>query len=192
MISLKFKLGFILILLIVGYFVHSTLKPINSQSINTAVVEKHDKTNFATRVYGSISPIFYNGEDLKQFTLSQPLPDIFLIAKAKNSINNDDELRINLSDKAKSTLNDHWVKTLNHRYLTEIEKISNDVNYQKEDIILVQSTIDTEQKLINMQISSESISRNLSAEEAKQLVILIRNMSGEVIEKIKEAKTQRQ
>ena len=187
----KMKILIFIVILSTGCIVYWSSTQINSQSSNTVIVrEINNEIELGSKINGSIMPLNYNGENLKQFILSQPLPELSLTLNQKDSNDKDFEFKVNLSEESKSVLYNHWLKTLNHHYMTEFNELSTNINYQKEDVILVQSTIDTEKVLLNTPITSDFKSRNFSPEEAKQLVILIRDKSRELIQKVREFKIQ--
>ena len=161
-----------------------------SQTDNkTAVREERKETTPDVKVSGTISPLRYNGEDLKQFALSQPLPDIFLLQK-ENTNADSEEVKIFLPEEAKQILYRHWVRALEFRYTTEIEEASKDMEYQKKTVALVQSTQDTKAALMSLSFNFGNKTRSFSADEGSQLVIFIANTSDEVINEIRKIKNQ--
>ena len=159
-----------------------TLSQINKEII---VSDKNEQTTLKSEVRGMISPINYNGQELKEFALSQPLPKIWLILKENKSA---DAVEVEISEDAGKILYQHWLKALRYRYLTEIEENLRDFDGQKEDSILLQSTHDTKKLLYNTPIEPTGNTGNFSSDEASQLMIFIRDASDEVIQEIKKIK----
>lgn len=159
----------------------------NLQPGNTTLVMDESKINvFGSKVYGSVFPLNYNGENLREFTLSQPLPKIWLVTAENENPNSPTERKIEISEDAQEILHRHWIKALKFRYVREVEEFSKDINYQKEDIEISNSTIRTENLLLELPIDNENESRNFSAYEANQVIILIRDKADELINEIKQ------
>ena len=161
------------------------------QSNGTSVeISKINQTSQPYKIDGFLSPLQYNGEDLKQFTLSQPLPNIWLISPDNEDINGGGSKKINLSEEAKNILYKHWLNSLKHHYITEIEEALKDTSYQKEDALLVQSTHDTKKQLLNTLLEPNVNSRNFSDDEVRQLVMFLRDKSYDLIKEVKKIKEQ--
>lgn len=159
----------------------------NSQSANRAVVIDPNKSSISnSKVYSEAFWLKYNGEDLKKFTLAQPLPKIWLEPTETKKFGNQNEGKIEVSRNTQKILYQHWIKALEFRYITEVEKISKDVNYQDKTTSLLNSTIKTEELLLQTSIDEENKSRRFTSDEASQILIIIRDRADQIIEEIKE------
>lgn len=180
------------LLLISVYFIPRFSVETGSQASNTAVVIDESKVSiFGSKVYGSIIPLKYNGEYLREFTLSQPLPEIWLVTAENENPNFPNGRKIEISPNAQKILYRHWIKALEFRYITEVEKFSKNIDYEKEDVKILNSTIKTENLLLETPIENKNESRNFSAYEANQIVILIRDKADEVIKEIKQIRQEK-
>lgn len=181
----------ICLLVAISIFAYIVFLPSNEtvSQTNKGVIatDRNEQTTPKSKLRGTISPIVYNGQDLKEFALSQPLPKIWLLLKESERA---DTVEVELSEGARKILNQHWLKALRYRYLTEVEENPQDFDGQKEDGILLQSAHDTKKLLYDTPISPAGNSRNFSSDEASQLMIFIRDASGEVIQEIKKRKKQ--
>ena len=164
----------------------------NSQSSNSVVVEsKGGKLPKTGKVNGSIFPIKYNGEDLREFTLSQPLPAISLVLTDSADVNSANVKTLELSEKAVEILHRNWLVRLNYLYIKEINEFSKDIDYQKEDVKILQSVHDTSNELLNTPINSDKDARNFSKDGTHKLLIYLRDASYTVIDEIKKIKNQK-
>lgn len=136
-----------------------------------------------SKFYSSNLPFHYNGENVEEFILLQPLPNIWIVLPDSNS----SDTKINLSERATEVLYKHWMVSLEYEYLREFVGVSKDISYQKEDTILLQSFIDTKESLTKIPISSKTESRNFSTEEAYELLGIIRDNSAKLVGEIKQS-----
>lgn len=170
--------GIALIMFLFSEGTHSQDK-VGSKTVSVTTEEHTQSESY--KLYGQIYPIVYKGGDLRQFTLSQPLPEIwFFMPESENS---SDLVRVNLSEKARQILYKHWLKQLELRYLVKIEEIHDSETMNLT--VLTQSTIDSKKELLKTSISDQS-PRNISSGEASQLMIIVRDSADEVITQIQE------
>lgn len=184
----RFKLFFCILFLslIATYFLSRFTMKTNSQSSNRAIVVDESKfNNRGSKVYGSIFPLKYNGENLREFTLSQPLPKIWIIAIENQNTDFKKVESFEITTDTQKILYQHWVKSLEYSYTTEIEEFSKNTNYQNEDIDLFNSTIKTENLLIETSINKENNSRNFTSDEASQIIMIIRDKADQIIKEVK-------
>ncbi len=128
---------------------------------------------------------------MKRFTLSQPLPQIWITFSENEDTPEMNKTKIEVSEDARKILYEHWKKSLEFRYITEIEGVSKDDDYRNKAAALLNSTITTENLLLKTPIDTGKVSRNFSANEASQLVIVIRDKADEVISEIKYIQNQK-
>ena len=132
---------------------------------------------------GDLSPLLLDGGDLKASVLSHPLPKVFLSFKASEmqrgtsaavSIQTDAVMRVDLSSTINVTLASLWHAELEYSYKKEIEGISSgqaQVNEQRE---VLRSIIATIEFLKRQTIDAPNGRRNISENEALDILRFMR------------------
>ncbi len=155
-------------------------------SFNTAiVVDPNSQIPQKYKIKGSVSPINYNGEDLKQFMLSQPLPEIWLAP-----INNEADRTKPVSEESKKILYPYWLASLQYQYFTKVVDSSKEIDYEKLDVTRHQSYDDARRKLLDTPTGFNEESRKFSTEEVTQLLGFVRDSSYQLSKNVKESKEQ--
>lgn len=182
----KLILGFIIV------FVFGSLILMNSQKtlsqINIVRIEKMVNDGREIEISSNFTLSQYDGESLEEFVTSQPLPQMKISFRKENIED------LNLTIETIDDLKKHWTKLLKHSYLTKVLDFSNEINYQKEDIILSQSVFDTNMHLTEQLISSEYELGTYSSKEAYKIIAVLRESAKQVVDeanKIKQIKASK-
>lgn len=142
-----------------------------------------------SKLYGVAYPLNYdgeNGEELKQFMLSQPLPYIYLLSPDSDGSK---QQQIEISKKAQDILYQHWLKSLEYGYLFDFDNNSKKTDRLSKSSSLLQSTFNTKEELLKTPIVDND-TRTISLEEAEQMVIIVRDSVGAIVDQIKELKSK--
>lgn len=180
----------ILVLVILSLLTAIGCSP-NYSNSNTSAGNGNDPlSSVRSEVCGSMYEVRYNGEEVKSFLLSQPLPEMWIVEKKDNQ-NTEiscDETKIKLSEPARKLLQQHWVDRNEHNYSDGFLEHSSGQEGVKIDTLLMKSLTDTEKQLTETPVSDEYNARNITPKEAKSMVYMIRDWSYEVLKSVKDSK----
>jgi hypothetical protein len=150
------------------------------------------------KVTGKILPFNFMGEDLKTSFVNQPLPEIWLTFSIENKSamqnSSPEELKVDLPIEAKELLNLYWKDSLQYKFNTEIapkpgvEQPSAE-QYKEEMSKIVSAASRTKNELQKILITTPTEKRNISYEEAGELISFISSSAIELTNQVKQQKS---